>query len=95
MIKPGGYFVILDVMDQTTYTVGDKTYSLLRVTEDEIKKAFLQNGFKIEQFETHDLGNCPKTVLSDAQTGYCVIGKKTRYFRVKPRSDITPTSYLP
>lgn len=75
MLKPGGHFVILDVMDQTSYTVGDKTYSLLHTTEDEIKNAFQQNGFEIEHFETHDLGNCPKNVLSDAQTSYCVIGK--------------------
>ena len=63
-------------MDQSTYTVGDKTFSLLCVTPEEIKESFLQNEFEIEQFETHDLGNCPKTVRSDAKTVYCVVGRK-------------------
>ena len=63
-------------MDQTCYQVDDVKFSLLRVTEDEIKGAFLQNGFEIEQFETHSLANYPKTDLSDAETVYCVVGKK-------------------
>ena len=63
-------------MDQTSYTVDDKKFGLLCVTEDEIKKSILQNGFEIEQFDTHYLGNCPKTVSSDAENVYCVVGKK-------------------
>ena len=76
MLKPGGHLVVLDVMDQSSYTVGDKTFSLLCTTPEQIKRAFLQNGFEIEQFETHDLGDCPKTVRSDCKTIYCVTGKK-------------------
>ena len=76
MLKPGSHFVIIDVMDQTSYFVDDVKFSLLRVTEDEIKTAFLQNGFEIEQFETHSLANYPKTELSDAKTVYFIVGKK-------------------
>ena len=68
--------VILDTMDQTTYTAGDKKFGLLCVTEDEIKTAFLQNGFEIEQFEINKLVNYPHTVLSVAETVYCVVGRK-------------------
>ena len=76
MLKPGGHFLIIDVMDQTAYEVDGVKFSLLRVSEDEIKGAFLRNGFEIEQFETHKLGDYPKTVLSDAETMYCIVGKK-------------------
>lgn len=76
MLKPGGHFVIIDVMDQTSYFVDDVKFSLLRVTEDEIKTAFLQNGFEIEQFESHSLAIYPNTELSDAQTVYFIVGKK-------------------
>ena len=62
-------------MDQTFYTVGNKNFGLLCVTSEEIKGAFLQNGFEIEQFETHKLIT-PKTALCDVETVYCVVGKK-------------------
>ena len=75
LLKPGGHFVILEAMDQTTYTVGDQTFGLLCVTEDEIKTAFLQNGFEIELFETHRLIS-PKTAFCDAESVYCIVGRK-------------------
>ena len=76
ILKPGGHFVILDYMDQTWYAVNDEKFSVLRTSEEEIKTAFKECGFEIEQFETHILGVYPEPAPSDAKSLYCIVGKK-------------------
>ena len=76
MLKPGGHFMICDVMEETWYMVNDEKFSVLCTTEEDIKTAFLKTGFKIEVFDTHDLTVYPNRVNCDAKSLYCIIGKK-------------------
>ena len=76
LLKPGGHFVIADVMHQTCFSVGDTKLRVLPTTEQEIKTAFIQSGYEIEHFETKDLGVYPEVSTNDAKSVYFIVGKK-------------------
>ena len=77
MLKPGGYFVVVDFLDETYYFVNDVRFGALTTTVEEIKTTFTECGFEIEQFHTHTItSDFPEPAPCDAKTLYCVVGKK-------------------
>lgn len=76
MLKPGGHFIVVDVMDQHDYLVQDMKFNLFVTTEQEIKTAFTESGFQIESFGTKSLGVHPEVADCDIVTGYFMIGKR-------------------
>lgn len=56
MLKPGGHFIIVDVIDATYYSVNDVQFGVFHTTEQHIKTAFTESGYLIEDFGTKSLG---------------------------------------
>lgn len=77
MLKPGGHFIVVDIMDQVYYVIQNKKFSLFVTTEQDMKTAFTESGFQIENFGTKGLGGYPEAEVDcEPLTGYFIIGKK-------------------
>lgn len=77
ILKPGGHFVVVDLLDETYYCVNDVKFNVLSTTAEEIKTTFKECGFDIELFQTHVVTSYrPESAPCDAKTIYCVVGKK-------------------
>ena len=74
MLKPGGHLVVVDVLDETYYQVGDKKFQSLYLTLEELKGAFTDSGFVIERLITEKIR--PKSTICDGNTIYSVVAKK-------------------
>ncbi|XP_053552532.1 nicotinamide N-methyltransferase-like [Bombina bombina] len=76
LIKPGGHIVLLSVLNATFYYVGNKTFSSLCVTKEDLEKALIETGYQIEKIEvTSQLGQEDKD-FSNYDSHYYVHARK-------------------
>lgn len=76
LLKPGGHLVIVDTTDNSWYAVGDMKFRSLSTTDEEIKRAFKESNYEIEQWETYHLGVFPGDAACDAKSMYSIVAKK-------------------
>lgn len=76
ILKPGGHLVIVDTIDNSWYAVGNTKFKTLATTEEEIRRAFSESGYEIEEWETYHVSVCPAKTACDATSMYSVVAKK-------------------
>lgn len=78
LLNPGGHLIIVDVMKCDWYAVHDKVFRILSITEEDLKLAFENLGFKIEELKTEEVGDYPDSerTTSDARSFYSIVAKK-------------------
>ena len=60
------------------YAVDDKVFRIFSITEEDLKLAFENLGFKIEELKTEEVGDYPDSerTTSDARSFYSIVAKK-------------------
>lgn len=76
ILKPGGHLVIVDIIDNSWYALGNMKFKTLATTEEEIRRAFSESGYEIEEWETYHLNVCPAKPACDATLMYSLVAKK-------------------
>ena len=76
ILNTGGHLMIVDAMECTWYAAHDMKFRILHVTEEDIRHAVEDSGFKIEQLETEQLSPLLKRTTCDAKAMYSLVAKK-------------------
>lgn len=74
LLKPGGHLVIVDVLDQTFYALGEKKFQALCLTMEELQNAIQTSGYTIVRLNTTTCNVGP--TYSNGITMYCVVAEK-------------------
>lgn len=74
LLKPGGHIVIVDVLDQTFYGLGENKFQALCLTMEELQSTIQSSGYTILGINTTTSNVDP--TYSNGITMYCVVAKK-------------------
>ena len=81
LLKEGGHIVISGVLGQTFYRVGDFLFKCFKISAEEIRKVWEENGFKILEWKTlfKNLSDAPKANdFSDFKDVFAMLACKVR-----------------
>ncbi|XP_063291694.1 nicotinamide N-methyltransferase-like [Pelobates fuscus] len=76
LLKPGGHIIIQSVLNSTFYYVGNKRFSSLTMTKEEIETAFKEAGYEIKRMDVVPREDRSRMDLSDFKNYYCVLARK-------------------
>ncbi|XP_040181982.1 nicotinamide N-methyltransferase-like [Rana temporaria] len=78
LIKPGGHIVIQSVLNCTYYYVGQKRFSCLAITKEELEMAFKKAGYEIVKLKVIAATEKPGKDIFDQDSYYFVHARKPR-----------------
>uniref|UniRef100_A0A8C5Q2R9 Nicotinamide N-methyltransferase n=1 Tax=Leptobrachium leishanense TaxID=445787 RepID=A0A8C5Q2R9_9ANUR len=76
LLKPGGHIILLSMLQSTFYYVGDKRFSGLQITKEDIERAFKEGGYEILRLDTEPRQDMSMLSLSDYETLYLLHARK-------------------
>uniref|UniRef100_A0A8C5PZ12 Nicotinamide N-methyltransferase n=1 Tax=Leptobrachium leishanense TaxID=445787 RepID=A0A8C5PZ12_9ANUR len=76
LLKPGGHIMIMSVLGSTFYHVGEKKFSSLMITKDEIERAFTEGGYEIVKFKLKRREEMSTMHIGDNEDLYCLHARK-------------------
>ncbi|XP_063799298.1 nicotinamide N-methyltransferase-like isoform X2 [Pseudophryne corroboree] len=76
LLKPGGHLIILSVLNGTFYFVGQKKFSCLSLTREDLERAFKKAGFEIEELKVVPRNDKSRMDITDYDSLYCVHARK-------------------
>ncbi|KAM4016812.1 indolethylamine N-methyltransferase-like [Anomaloglossus baeobatrachus] len=76
LLKPGGHIVIQGVLNCTFYHVGDKWFSCLSFTKDEVEKAFTEAEYEVIKVKVIPRSDKSGKDITDNDSFFCVHARK-------------------
>ncbi|CAH2320151.1 nicotinamide N-methyltransferase-like [Pelobates cultripes] len=76
LLKPGGHIIIQSVLNCTFYYIGNKRFSCLAMTKEEIETAFREAGYEIKKMDVVPREDRSRMDLADYDSLYCVYARK-------------------
>ncbi|XP_053308119.1 indolethylamine N-methyltransferase-like [Spea bombifrons] len=76
LLKPGGHILIQSALNSTFYFVGEKRFSSLKLTKEDLKKVFEEAGYEIEKIIVAPREDMSRMDISDYDSYYYVHARK-------------------
>ncbi|XP_069598005.1 nicotinamide N-methyltransferase-like [Ranitomeya imitator] len=78
LIKPGGYLLILSVMNATFYNVGKKCFASMTTKKEELEMAFKEAGYQIEKTVYSPRTDKSQLDVADYEAQYFILARKPK-----------------
>ncbi|XP_063799291.1 indolethylamine N-methyltransferase-like [Pseudophryne corroboree] len=78
LIKPGGHLLVLSMLNSKHYYVGDKRFTCLYITKDDLEKAFKDAGYEIERVIVTPRSNTSHMDVCSHDSHYYVHARKSQ-----------------